>query len=46
MVEYRPVTAAVAGSNPVNLVNGDIAQLVERCLCKADVSGSSPLISS
>ena len=24
---------------------GDIAQLVERCPCKADVSGSSPLIS-
>ena len=24
---------------------GGIAQLVERCLCKADVSGSSPLIS-
>ena len=27
-------------------VNGGIAQLVERCLCKADVSGSSPLIST
>ena len=25
---------------------GGIAQLVERCLCKADVSGSSPLTSS
>jgi len=25
---------------------GGIAQLVERCLCKADVSGSSPLIST
>jgi hypothetical protein len=25
---------------------GDIAQLVERCPCKADVSGSSPLIST
>jgi hypothetical protein len=25
---------------------GDIAQLVERRLCKADVSGSSPLIST
>ena len=24
---------------------GGIAQLVERCLCKADVSGSSPLTS-
>ena len=26
--------------------HGGIAQLVERCLCKADVSGSSPLTSS
>ena len=25
---------------------GGIAQLVERCLCTADVSGSSPLIST
>jgi hypothetical protein len=25
---------------------GDIAQLVERCPCKADASGSSPLIST
>ena len=25
---------------------GGIAQLVERCPCKADVSGSSPLIST
>ena len=25
--------------------DGGIAQLVERCLCKADVSGSSPLTS-
>jgi hypothetical protein len=25
--------------------NGDVAQLVERLLCKQDVSGSSPLIS-
>jgi hypothetical protein len=25
---------------------GDIAQLVERCFCTADVSGSSPLISN
>jgi hypothetical protein len=25
---------------------GGIAQLVERCLCKADVSGSSPLTST
>ena len=29
-----------------NSPNGDIAQLVERCLCTADVSGSSPLIST
>ena len=27
-------------------VRGGIAQLVERCLCKADVSGSTPLISN
>lgn len=27
-------------------LHGDIAQLVERCLCKADASGSSPLTSS
>eukprot|EP00965_Chrysotila_dentata_P026875 891954-Pleurochrysis_carterae.AAC.1 len=26
--------------------HGGIAQLVERCLCKADASGSSPLTSS
>ena len=26
--------------------NGGIAQLVERCFCMADVSGSSPLIST
>jgi hypothetical protein len=26
--------------------SGDIAQLVERCLCTADVSGSNPLIST
>jgi hypothetical protein len=25
---------------------GGIAQLVERCLCKADASGSNPLISN
>ncbi len=25
--------------------NGGIAQLVERCFCTADVSGSNPLIS-
>jgi hypothetical protein len=25
---------------------GGIAQLVERCLCKADASGSNPLIST
>ena len=27
-------------------MNGGIAQLVERCLCKADASGSSPLTST
>ena len=26
--------------------NGGIAQLVERCFCTADVSGSNPLIST
>ena len=26
-------------------MNGGIAQLVERCFCTADVSGSNPLIS-
>ena len=30
----------------LKLVGGGIAQLVERCLCMADVSGSSPLTSS
>jgi hypothetical protein len=36
-------------NNRVNLTlsgPGSIAQLVERCLCKADVSGSSPLTST
>ena len=28
------------------MVEGDIAQLVERCPCKADVSGSNPLVST
>ena len=28
------------------VVKGGIAQLVERCPCKADVSGSSPLTST
>ncbi len=27
-------------------IEGDVAQLEERCLCKADVRGSSPLIST
>ncbi len=27
-------------------MNGSIAQLVERCLCKANVSGSNPLTST
>ena len=30
----------------LNFWKGDIAQLVERCFCTADVSGSSPLIST
>ena len=33
-------------NSPASLMeDGGIAQLVERCLCKADVSGSSPLTS-
>ena len=32
--------------HPLVATLGGIAQLVERCLCKADVSGSSPLIST
>jgi hypothetical protein len=27
------------------MAHGDIAQLVERCICTANVSGSNPLIS-
>jgi hypothetical protein len=30
----------------INKSVGDIAQLVERCFCTADVSGSNPLIST
>ena len=29
-----------------NYIDGGLAQLVERLLCKQDVSGSSPLIST
>ena len=32
--------------NEKDVGTGGIAQLVERCPCKADVSGSSPLIST
>jgi hypothetical protein len=30
----------------MNYIDGGLAQLVERLLCKQDVSGSSPLIST
>ena len=36
---------ASVGSNPTLSVLGELAQLVERLLCKQDVSGSSPLFS-
>ena len=37
---------SVPGSNPGWPISGCIAQLVERCFCTADVSGSNPLIST
>ena len=44
-LERTPDKGEVPGSNP-GWPNGGIAQLVERCLCTANVSGSSPLIST
>ena len=44
-LERTPDKGEVSGSNP-EWPSGDIAQLVERCLCTANVSGSSPLIST
>ena len=44
-LERTPDKGEVSGSNP-EWPNGGIAQLVERRLCKAVVSGSNPLTSS
>ena len=42
----QAVNLRYVGSSPTPAVrNGDVAQLVERCLCKADVAGSTPVIS-
>lgn len=49
MEARHPVTVEVAGSTPVILANskyGDLAQLGERCFCKAEVRGSNPLVST
>ena len=43
-LEHTPDKGEVSGSSPEQPTGG-IAQLVERCLCTADVSGSSPLTS-
>lgn len=44
MVECPTVTRSVIGSNPIISVFTNIAQLVERRLDKAWVTGSSPVI--
>ena len=44
MAEHLTVNQDVGGSSPPPGAKGSVAQLVEQCLDKAEVSGSSPLI--
>lgn len=53
-LEHSPDKGKVSGSSPLrptiffytSSLKGDVAQLGERCPCKAEVSGSIPLIST
>lgn len=53
-LEHSPDKGKVSGSSPLRPtiffytsgLKGDVAQLGERCPCKAEVSGSIPLIST